>query len=188
MKKLLSIILTLTMLFSVTAVLSAPTTASAASKRTKAVKAYKKYLKSHSYLQYFSLVYLDNNNVPELITKSGNIAYIATYKGGKVKDCGAMIYTDYTGGKFKYYKKTGVYRSAYVNSGVLASGYAKVSKGNAKSQVYKMSSNYYMVKGGCAQKVSKLVYVLRAKKITKFKKAKSAKFYCNSGSGRKHCK
>lgn len=188
MKKLISIFLTLTMLFSITTVLSAPTTASAVSKRTKAVRAYKKYLKSHSYLEKFALVYLDNNSVPELITKTGSIAYIATYKNGKVKDCGAMIYTDYTSGKFKYYKKTGIYRSAYRDYGAACTGYAKLSKGKVSSQLYHVPAEYFMKKGGTYKKVTKLVYLLRAKKITKFKKAKSAKFYRNSASGRKRCK
>ena len=199
MKKFLSIILSIVMLSAIGAVASG-TTVDAASKRTKAVKAYKKFLKNNSNYSQFSLVYLDNNKVPELLAKNSDFVYIYTYYKGKVKNTYSFTNIGYQGNyKFNYYKKTGVYRSTAIHFGDVSNGYPKLSKGSINATVYSKNklgssasskSKYYKIKkNGKAAKISKSKFKSKVKKLTKGKKTSSAKFYSNTKSGRKkHCK
>ncbi len=193
-KKFVSIILSIVMMFSISVPLSAPTVADAASKRAKAVKAYKKYLKNKTEYSQFSLIYLDNNNVPELLAKSGDMVSILTYYKGKVKDTYYVSNLMYTAnGKFDYYKKTGVIRRGGVSEGYSTVGYPKLSKGKMKSTVYA----FYDMRTGKAKayykannkKISKSKFKSLIKKNTKGKKVSHAKFHSNTDSGRKkYCK
>lgn len=197
MNKLLSIILTIAMLFGVST-MAAPTSVSAASKRTKAVKAYKKYLKNHkSTYNKFSLIYLDNNSVPELLGYRNGFVDVFTCSGSKVKNLNFMVNTWYeSGSKFKYYKKTGVFRSSNIHTGICTTGYPRLLKGKIKSIGYstgEMGVNYtyyYKIKSNGAQvRVSKAKFKAWIKSKTKGKKIKNAKFYSNTAAGRKkHCK
>lgn len=199
MKKILSIILSIVMLSAIGAVASG-TTVDAASKRTKAVKAYKKFLKNNSNYSQFSLVYLDNNKVPELLARTGSFVYIYTYYKGKVTDTYWHTNLGYqSNNKFNYYKKTGVFRTTNINFGDVTSGYPKLSKGSIKATVYSKNklegsasskTKYYKIKkNGKAAKISKSKFKSKVKKLTKGKKSSSAKFYSNTKSGRKkHCK
>ena len=199
MKKILSIILSISMLLSIGTVLATPIDVNAVSKRTKAVRAYKKFLKQNesSYGDY-SLIYLDNDKVPELVTMENYFAVVYTYTGGKIKSISGQIDLGYTNNKFKYYKKTGVYSSTRMRNGIIGTDYYKLSKGNGKNIGYKYKdtndypnekTKYYKYSNnGKSIKVSKAKFKKWFKKVTKNKKTKSAKFYSNTKSGRKHCK
>lgn len=193
-KKLLAVVMTIAMMFSICVPLSAPATVNAASKRTKAVKAYKKYLKNKTEYSQFSLIYLDNNKVPELLAKKGDMVSILTYYNGKVKDTYYVSNLMYTAnGTFDYYKKTGVIRRGGVSNGYSTVGYPKLSKGKMKRTVYAA----YDMRTGKAKayynandkKISKSKFKSWIKKNTKGKKVSRAKFHSNTGSGRKkYCK
>lgn len=197
MKKLLSIILTLTMLFSITAVVSVPTTANAASKRSKAIKAYKKYLKKEKYnCDKFALIYLDNNKIPELLTRQGSVVGICTYYKGKVIDTYHAVNLNKGNGKFTYYKKTGIYQSLGYTYGTWYESYPKLSKAKVKTKIFSTgnfsSSSVKYYKGeinGKKTKITKSKYKALLKKYKKGKKGSKAKFYSNTKASRKkHCK
>ncbi len=200
MKRLLSICLTLTMLFGITTFLSAPTAADAVSKRTKAVRAYKKFLKNNkNKYKKFSLIYLNNDKIPELAVRDYFVE-LYTYSGGKIVSVGGQMDISYTSDKFSYYKKAGVYVYANMHSDIYEARYDKLnSKGNSSRVAYNVfdenvsspKTKYYIYKSnnGKAKKVSNKKFLNHIKKVTKGKKLKNAKFYKNTKSGiKKHCK
>lgn len=197
MKKIISIILTLVMFFSITAVLSAPVTTNAASKRTKAIRTYKKFLKKEKDNYYeFALIYLDNNNVPELLIKEGSVVGICTYYKGKVINTYHAVNLNKGNGKFTYYKKTGIYQSLGYTYDTWYTSYPKLSKAKIKTKIFSTgnfsSSSVKYYKGeinGKKTKITKSKYKALLKKYKKGKKGIKAKFYSNTKSGRnKHCK
>lgn len=68
----------------------------------------------------FTLAYINNDNIPELVVTTHEVAHavgygaIFTYKNGKVQGVANFNQDD---SKFKYYKKKGVYISCYVMGG-----------------------------------------------------------------------
>lgn len=114
--------------------------AEAASKKTKALKAYNKLLASDSIRWNddgmtsnpadcsFALVYIDNNNVPELVIDCGGplLQYaVYTYKKGKAQ------YVTNTGRGFGYYKKKGVFTGNATGMGYFCEMYYKLSSGKS---------------------------------------------------------
>lgn len=110
----------------------------AASKKTKALKAYSKLLASDSIkfsdrgsanpTDYsFSLVYIDNNNVPELViwgNQPHSLYAVYTYRNGKAQ------YVENTGDGFGYYKKKGIFSGGIFRSYV-CTNYFKLSSGKS---------------------------------------------------------
>lgn len=94
----------------------------ASSKRTEAVKAYRKFLSGSEFKWdnhltvksaecSFSLIYVNNDSIPELLIQGLSTYHAAgceklyTYKNGKIK----VVHTAVD--DFKYYKKTGIFCS-----------------------------------------------------------------------------
>lgn len=111
----------------------------AASKKAKALKVYSKLLASDSIKRSddgmtqnpadcsFALVYIDNNNVPELVIDCGGslLRYaVYTYKNGKAQ------YVTNAGGIFGYYKKKGIFTGG-VGSSYICVNYVKLSSGKS---------------------------------------------------------
>ncbi len=210
-KKVIFILMSLVLAVSVAAVLpSGSFEANAASKKSKAIKAYKSFLvkerkKKETYMyngeytiEKFSLIYLDNNSVPELVTAKGSNYTVYTYKNGKVKktDIDNIYNLDEY---FSYYKKTGIYqRVGTGHSGWIPYSYWKLSGTKSKSKLCKevaMGSSsdpndyppgkYYKN----PKRVSKKTFKAALKKLTKGRKLSTAKFHKNSKSNRKkYCK
>lgn len=201
-KEKFSLILVMSMLLSIGTALATPVSVNAVSKRTKAVRAYKKFLKQNkSYYKKFSLIYLDKDKIPELLVSQDDAVVstgIYTYLNGKVKQVQVNDYLQltYTNNKFKYYKKTGVFKYNFMSQGVWRGGCMKIVKGKMKAMViwrtdYRVASpkkEYYKYTGKKSVKIKKSAYEKAIKKMTKGKKPKVAKFYSNTKSGRKHCK
>lgn len=192
-------------------------TSNAASSKTAALKAYKKLLskstfKWHHYNGYstvnssklkFSLVYIDNNTVPELIVQNPEAAHyegtyhIYTYRNGKVKYVGDLM------DGVAYYKKTGIVRAHYGGTGGSCYYYFKLSKGKLTYKLYKndeiewqydsngdgkLSVLYYKAKSnkvGNEQKISKAKFNAALKKLIKSKKLSKPKYHKNTSTNRK---
>jgi hypothetical protein len=184
MKKIISIILSIIMV--VSAMLVVPTTASATSEKAKALSAYKNYLqKNSSSISKFSIIYLDNNSVPDLLTcevyEYGS-AILHTYKNGKIEDMTCNITSTEWEGNFKYYKKTGVFLNIAIQNGISTYSYPKLTGTKIKSsgfKYYKLNSN------NKTSKISKSTFNSKLKKLTKGKKVTTAKFYKNTKANRK---
>ena len=110
-----------------------PTDVQAASQKSKATSAYRFFMSkskipwgTYSRLKVstskcsFTLAYINNDNIPELVVTTHEVAHavgygaIFTYKNGKVQGVANFNQDD---SKFKYYKKKGVYISCYVMGG-----------------------------------------------------------------------
>jgi hypothetical protein len=198
-KRTISLFLSAVMIFCISAFAATPTTVSAASKRSKAIKAYKKYIKKErvSYNE-FSLVYIDKDNIPELLLKSGSLVDVYSYYGKKVRATGfgANLNKEYNE-KFNYYKKTGVFHTSFNGLGEWSDSYPKLSKGKIKYPYVfscgNMASSKITYKKVIKNKksviISKAKYKKWIKKNTKGKKASHAKFHPNTNSGiKKYCK
>lgn len=195
MKKLLSIFICATIVFSVTIVYPAQkNTVYAVSKKTKAMRAYKKFLKSRSSRDKFAIAYIDNNNVPELILNRINTGSriegfgdLYTYKSGKMIKLNGYLYYDRT--RFKYYKKIGIYidddsyQSCTIDAFYRLKG-KKVTVKARKETVDPMTgyggTHYYIGD----KKSSKAKFKAYIKKITKGKKIKKASFHSNNAKNR----
>lgn len=200
MKRILTILLSVAIIISIFAVVST-SSVSAASKRTKAVRAYKSFLKQNSNYSEFSLIYLDNNKVPELLAKYGSFVNLFTFREGKVTDELSIVNTGYqTNEKFNYFKKIGIFSSNTIHYGVWSESYPKLSKGKIKGTVFRSGNlgsektsgvkGYYKYKKqGNFVRISKAKFKSELKRITRNKKMSSAKFFSNTKTGRKkHCK
>lgn len=213
MKKILSVILSLTMFFSITTVLSVPASVDAVSNRTKAIRAYKKFLKkerkkkeSYMYdgnntIEKFSIINLDKNKTPEMVLQKGSLYYVYTFKNGKVKktDIDNMYTLDE---RFYYYPKSGIYTRCSARDGFITTAFVKLTgtkiKYKLSEQTIMGSSNYsndypsakyYKITTKGSKKISKKTFKSTLKKLTRGKKGKVAKFYSNTVSNRKkHCK
>lgn len=175
--------------------------ADAASTKKKAVKAYKEFLSKEKIAWdanwkvpaeecRFALVYIDKDNIPELVLYNTSVPHmggygrIFTYKSGKVKRVGIV---DIDGNKFYYYKKKGVFISCYGNGGVF-NNYRKITKGKIVHQLQKgkaLSDNktrYYNANG---KEISKSAFNKKLKKLVGSKKKTSAKFCKNTKANRK---
>jgi hypothetical protein len=195
MKKIISIILSIIMV--VSAMLVVPTTASATSEKAKALSAYKNYLqKNSSSISKFSIIYLDNNSVPDLLTcevyEYGS-AILHTYKNGKIEDMTCNITSTEWEGNFKYYKKTGVFLNIAIQNGISTYSYPKLTGTKIKSTIWKSGSlmgssgfKYYKLNSNNkTSKISKSTFNSKLKKLTKGKKVTTAKFYKNTKANRK---
>lgn len=187
--------------------------AQAASQKTKALKAYKKLLSQGKTPweestpmsgSQFAIVYLDNNNVPELIIKNENVPRYArpgrlyTYAKGKVVEVG-ILYLDKLDkvmdkSPFSYYKKTGIYGYGCYEMGYCTKNYYKMS--GTKSSHTGLTNTYYTsdyynssYRNKVEYKVnnktaSKSAFTKKLKKLTKSKKVTTPKFYKNTKANR----
>ncbi|MBR2280791.1 MAG: hypothetical protein IJ903_07720 [Ruminococcus sp.] len=204
MKKIISLIFVFIIPFSFIYV-QMPVTAKTVSSRTKAVRAYKKFLKKHKKYKKFSLIYLDNNKTPELLTqKVDDLDYVVsiyTYSNGKLKKKDSVVYLiEEPTKEFVYYKKTGVYISSFAADAYYWSYYYKYNKGKIKElnlsterNVWEKSPSYYCKilnnDENNKETLTKEEFNKALKKYTNGKKSSAAKFYKNTKSGRKkHCK
>ncbi len=196
-QKVLSVLIALVLAVSAFIAVDAPPTIEAVSKRTKAIRAYKKYLKNNEDNYYeFGLVYLDNNDIPELLTKEGSVVSICTYYRGKVKETYYAVNLNKGDSKFTYYKKSGIYKVLGYHYETWYESYNKLSKGKVKTKVFatgtfdSTSAKYYKGEiNGKKTQISKSKFKFLVKKYKKGKKASYAKYYSNTESGRKkHCK
>lgn len=184
-----------------------PLEVQAASQKTKAMKAYKSMLSKKTmrwgndpYYKAvptntcrFTIAYIDNNSVPELIvessyvTRAAGTVVIYTYRNGKVQ----VVKNSTTGkyfadsGKFSYYKKKGIFISTYVMGGV-TDNYYKMSKNKASLKLQADNSlmygrSYY----NASKKITKKTFDKSLKKLVGSKKKTNAKFYKNTAANRK---
>lgn len=185
------------------------TMSEATSAKSKAMKAYKKYL-SGTYVTwddkrvssancYFTIAYVDNNKVPELIIRNDvenshgpGYGIICTYKNGKVKIVDRLHLED---GKFAYYKKTGIVEDSVYYGRVITMVYKlsgikfteKLGKEVADDYWRQFYPNWYgkYVKGKSTPiEISKKQYNKKLKKLTKGKKRTKAKVYKNTAKNR----
>lgn len=173
-------------------------TVQAASKKSQALAAYRSFLTQKSINWNgaqnkvdpadckFSMIYVDNNSVPELLLLAGGKAsnHVAgfyslyTFKNGKV----VHIATARDG--FCYYKKKGVFVTYTALQGEYVS-YLKLAKGASavklRSKTY-YSTDYY--KGNSETKISKKTFKSELKKLVGSKKLTAPKFYENTAVNR----
>ncbi|MCD8019848.1 MAG: hypothetical protein LUF92_09805 [Clostridiales bacterium] len=189
-----------------------PAKTEAASAKQKAMKAYKKFLTQESIpwsvynydetadpsLCKFSLVYLDNNSVPELVVSGGDTYYkpymtIYTYKNGKV-----TLVENSSYGFSSYYKKKGIIVESAAKG---ATFYNKYSNGQLKIVLAKLNENaqgrdlngdgkigyayYKTTSSGDIKYISKSSFNKRLKKLVGSKNTKKLKFYKNTAKNRK---
>lgn len=209
-KKIISFLCVFALLFSAIAVLpNFSFEADAASKKSQALKAYKKFLVRES--KYgesytfdgvegkarFTIIYLDNNNVPELVLQQGGCYSLYIFKKGRVVETDIkMMYS--LDERFHYCPKRGIYTHVYARLGNVAEAYLKLSGTNSFFKVSEVSlmgssddpndypppKHYKATKKGSKQ-VSKKVFKTTLKKLTKGKSFKVAKFYTNTKRNRK---
>ena len=183
----------------------------AASQKTKAITAYKNMLSKET-MQWgnddyykavptskcaFTLAYIDNNSVPELIVYTGDVsrpagnAVIYTYRNGKVQ----VVTNTYTGHfyvdntVFSYYKKKGIFISTYVMGGV-TDNYYRLSKNKANKKLTAGNSfiygkSWYKFSGKTDKKTTKSKFNKALKKLVGSTKKTNAKFYWNTSANRK---
>lgn len=167
----------------------------AASQKSKAIKAYDRFL-SGRYIDWeskkvetkdcsFALVYVDKDNVPELLVWGGGrnvyhaVGYgrLYGYKNGKVKMLGKLR------DGFQYYKKKGVYVAIGHLRGEIKS-YQKISGSSSKQVVGKFTNtktSYY----ANGKSISKSTFNKKLKKLVGNKKPSYAKSYKNTAANRK---
>ena len=199
----------LTMLILSAALLIPVQSTQAASAKSKAITAYKKFLSQKTipwgndayYTAVpakncsFSLIYIDNNSVPELvITNTQDITHIAgfgviyTYRNGKMQ----LVQNTQLDGKFYYYKKKGIYASSYLSSGIVNYTYSKLSKGKATAKLSKQTNTnfgkttteYYKISSSKMTKLTKSKFNKSLKNLVGSKKRSTAKFYKNTKAKR----
>ena len=151
----------LKMLILVMTVLCFPSMVSSASKKDRkqdAIKAYIDFLsqptiKFHDLEERiktsdcrFALVYVDNDNIPELVIDASDAEHIMhasgyynlfTWKKGKIK------YVDNTSDGFQYVKKSGVYVGSYYGSGTFTDWYCTL-KGDKSDEIARKVEDYGM--------------------------------------------
>ena len=135
------------------------TPVSAASAKKKAMKAYRALLgkkvityRGNEYSTkertFFAPVYVDNDNVPELVifTDEGELALLYSYRNGKVSRVSVQ-----EGGmgtpRFVYYEKTGIFRYSLWPDGALGFKFYRLSAGKSKlvmKQNTQLSSTMYL--------------------------------------------
>ena len=178
----------------------------AASAKAKALKAYGDFVSKDTIAwdpNYkipaancsFSVVYIDNDKVPELVLNSSSVPHVAgfgrifTFKNGKVKRVGKV---DIDGSKFYYYKKKGVIISNYVMGGSF-DNYRKIVKGKIVHKLQKgkeiRDNNRTRYYNADRKEISKSKFNRELKKLVGSKRKTSARFYKNTLSNRKnHCR
>lgn len=188
-----------------------PMEAQAASKKTKAIKAYKAML-SEKTMRWgldtyykavptdkcsFTIAYIDNDSVPELIVYSGYVSrpagnmLIYTYRNGKAQVVKNTVTGRYyaDGGEFSYYRKKGIFISCYCAGGV-TDNYCRMSRNKAGYKLKADNSlmygkSYYRCAGEKMKKITKKDFDKALKKLVGSKKKTTAKFYKNTASNRK---
>lgn len=203
MKRIISIVLVCTAFLSAFFFPSS-ISVNAASTKAKAMKAYKEFMKTRDSKELFTIAYIDNNSVPELIvdrkpsngTRFNGYGDLYTYKKGKI-----ILVTNYlctfgnwnanhTGGKFKYYKKTGIFLDDDSFQGCSVTGYHKLKNKDETRKASKMEykewteitpATQYKIGDELTTKSKFKSYV---KKLTKGKKLTKAKLYKNTKKNR----
>ncbi len=201
-RKTAKLLLLLGLIMSLTFALSF--TSQAASNKTKALKAYKKMLSQTTIDRngwpikskncQFSIAYIDNDNVPELVLYNdqdvphmGGYGTLFTYRKGKVQFVAEMNLD--SSSLAGYYKKKGIYTSYYYQGGESIS-YNKLSKG-ASSTVLSQSRRLIGLKMGPwsyrknITDITKKQFTKQLKKYVGSKKITKFKFYKNTAKNRK---
>lgn len=187
-----------------------PTDAQAATAKKSALNAYDKLLQKKSYViegekynlrnSVFSVAYIDNDSVPELLVRidwrSGNntLSRLAlfTYKSKKVKllDTRPLGLLGMYGNKYGYYKKKGVFFTDFAHGYYGGRSYYKISKGKL---VLKLDKNIEMLNSGkskityenaTGKKITKSKFNQTLKNMVSSKKATWMKMYPNTASNR----
>ena len=168
-----------------------PVKTQAASGKTKALKAYKSYLskvRKQNKKSKFALAYIDRDSVPELYVITKGKGGIYKYSGGKVKRVHDINYSgdDYRDFRAYYYKKTGVFREDYHNSGA-CSDYekyfylkGKLLKNGSRRQRWCIGYDEYYTEGGERSYESSYSYTknaLKGKTVSRKALAKQVKKY-----------
>ena len=202
MKRIISIVLVCTAFFSAFFFPSS-ISVNAASTKAKAMKAYKEFMETRDGKELFTIAYIDNNSVPELVldrkptgTRMSGFGSLYTYKNGEIVLVTNHLCTfgnwniNYTGGKFKYYKKTGIYVNDDTCQGITQTGYHKFKKTSetlkAMKQVYSdwtgiTPATQYKINGEITTKSKFKAYV---KKLKKGKNLTKVKVYKNTKKNR----
>lgn len=113
----------------------------AASRKQQAFQAYGKYLEEHpSSVEKFSVGYINNDKVPELICRKGYQTYFYTFQKGKIIYVGKV---DSTAGETKFYPKKKLIVQQYVWGGMMATNqYTYYHYSNYKLQVCLYKEGY----------------------------------------------
>ena len=166
----------------------------ASSKRTEAVKAYRKFLsgselKWDNYLTFkseeclFSLIYVNNDSIPELLIQGRSTYHAAgreklyTYKNGKIK----LVHTAVDA--FKYYKKTGIFCSVTFSQ-MEINDYRKLSGDSSKILLSKRYRNGWSYYDKNNKMISKSMFNMSLKKYTKGQKSTTIKYHKNTAYNR----
>lgn len=183
-------------------------TVKAGDTKSKAIKAYKNLLAKDT-MRWgkdtddtavptknctFSLVYIDNNSVPELVVKNNqDITHIAgfgvvyTYRNGKVRTV-ENIQLD---GKFYYYKKKGIFLTSYCAMGQECYTCCKLSKGKStaklgtQTDLFTNEKSYYKCKSSGTTDIAKKTFNSSLKKLVGTRKRSTAAFHKNTAMNRK---
>lgn len=166
------------------------------SDKIESLTSYKKLLQNHpKKYRYFSLIYLDNNDVPELVVYDNDIteSYIYTYYDNAVKEIDFVALIETVEHEFCYYEKTGVYKSSDYYDGGPTGGwykvyYNKLENGKVKTlDIYceidagYSSPSFYGNKNG---KITEQEFKDYLNKHTNGQKLTSPKVYKNTKSNR----
>ena len=164
--------------------------------KKEALTAYKKILQNHpKKYRHFSLIYLDNNDVPELVVYDNDIteSYIYTYYDTAVKEIDFVALIEMVEHEFCYYEKTGVYKSSDWYDGGPTGGwykvyYNKLENGKVKTldiyceiDVGYSSPSFYGNKNG---KITEQEFNDYLNKYTNGQKLTSPKHYKNTKNNR----
>ncbi|MCD8019572.1 MAG: hypothetical protein LUF92_08335 [Clostridiales bacterium] len=186
-KKLLWKVALLTMVCAI--VLLLPVQTQAASAKKKALKAYKTFLsKQGSSTSYdditFSIIYLNNDSVPELVFCKDTVETIYTYKNGAMK----VIGNGSTDSVLGYYKKTGIVK----HQGSFYERYERMKSGKLADYLYvnynfgtTNKNTYYKYSGSLRQQITNKKYQKLLKKYVGSKKLKTVKYHKNTAKNRK---
>lgn len=170
----------------------------AAAQKTKALKAYNKLLASDSIKRTddgmtqnpadcsFALVYIDNNNVPELVIDCGGslLRYaVYTYKNGKAQ------YVTNAGGIFGYYKKKGIFTGG-VGVSYICINYVKLSSGKSVKKFsfieYNGSATYQSYQSNKTVTITKAKFNRQLKKLVgSTKETTNITWHKNTAANRK---
>lgn len=187
-----------------------PADAQAASAKKSALKAYNKFLQKKSYViekenynladSVFSVAYIDNNSVPELLVrmdrKDGNntLSRLAlyTYRNGKVKilHTQSMGLLGSYGNDYGYYKKKAVFFMDFAHGYYGSRSYYKISNGKAALKLYKgtemrtSGKSKITYENAAGKKIKKVQFNQSLKKMVGAKKATWMKMYPNTAANR----
>ncbi len=169
--------------FGICFIMATPAQASTAG---RARKAYKAFLAGESQNAEFSLIYLDNNKVPELVyfPYAGTYQYVYKFKNGQMKQV-AEIESMYA---LRCYKKQGDLTTYYYHhAGVESETYYRYYKGKMtkKWEAENPSTSWARYYNADWNTITKAKYKRGLKKFTGTARKKSVKMRYNTAANRK---